>query len=108
MFGSTRHSTPIRTPALLGAGLLVTAPICIFAFQSAAGMPAAPPPVRGFTAQSSAAERKAEETFRAIPKPENNREYMRTISAEPHHAGSPGSRKVAEYILGQFTSWGLN
>ena len=46
--------------------------------------------------------------FRAIPKPENLREYMRTIAAEPHHAGSPGSRKVAEYMLAQFKSWGLN
>ena len=26
---------------------------------------------------------------------------MRAIAAEPHHAGSPGSRKVAEYVLGE-------
>ena len=26
---------------------------------------------------------------RPFPKPENMREYMRTISAEPHHAGQP-------------------
>ena len=43
-----------------------------------------------------------------MPKPENLREYMRVISAEPHHAGSPGSRKVADYVLAQFKSWGLN
>jgi N-acetylated-alpha-linked acidic dipeptidase len=51
---------------------------------------------------------KTEETFRSIPKPENLREYMKAISAEPHHAGSPGSRKVAEYILEKFRSWGLD
>jgi len=68
----------------------------------------APPPIRGFTARSSDAERQAEEKFRAIPRPDNNREYMKTMTEAPHHAGSPGSRKVAEYILGQFTSWGLN
>jgi len=33
---------------------------------------------------------------------------MRIISAEPHHAGAPGSRRVANYILGKFKSWGLN
>ncbi len=33
---------------------------------------------------------------------------MRTITAEPHHAGAPGSRKVADYVLGKFKSWGLN
>ena len=64
--------------------------------------------LRGFTTESSQAERDVEERFRAIPKPENLREHMRVISEAPHHAGSPGSRKVAEYILGQFKSYGLN
>ncbi len=64
--------------------------------------------IRGFTAKSADAQRKAEETFRAVPKPDNLREYMRVISEEPHHAGSAASRKVAEYVLGQFKSWGLN
>jgi N-acetylated-alpha-linked acidic dipeptidase len=67
-----------------------------------------PPPIRGFTPTSSAAERQAEETFRAVPKPENNREYMRVITGHPHHAGSPASRKVAEYILSQYKAWGLD
>ena len=66
------------------------------------------PPIRGFTAASSEVQRQVEEKFRAVPKPENNREYMRVISAEPHHAGSPGSRKVADYVLAQFKAWGLN
>jgi N-acetylated-alpha-linked acidic dipeptidase len=65
-------------------------------------------PIRGFTAASSEIQRQVEEKFRAIPKPENHREYMRVIAAEPHHAGSPGSRKVADYVLSQFKSWGLN
>jgi N-acetylated-alpha-linked acidic dipeptidase len=65
-------------------------------------------PIRGFTPAGSEIQRQVEEKFRAVPKPENNREYMRAISAEPHHAGSPGSRKVAEYVLSQFKSWGLN
>jgi len=68
----------------------------------------APPPLRGFTAKSSEAERQVEEKFRAVPKAENDREYMRTITEHPHHAGSPASRKVAEYILGQYKSWGLS
>jgi N-acetylated-alpha-linked acidic dipeptidase len=68
----------------------------------------APAPIRGFTSHDSAAERQAEEKFRAVPKPENNREYMQTISDAPHHAGSPGSDKVAQYILGKEQSWGLD
>jgi N-acetylated-alpha-linked acidic dipeptidase len=66
------------------------------------------PGIRGFTAASVAAERALEERYRQLPKPENLREYMRVTSAEPHHAGSPGSRKVAEYVLSQFKAWGLD
>jgi N-acetylated-alpha-linked acidic dipeptidase len=83
------------------------ASICTVIFGSAAATQPVPP-LRGFTAQDSLAQRHVEEQFRAIPKPENNREYMRAITEDPHHAGSPASRKVAEYILGQFKSWGLN
>jgi N-acetylated-alpha-linked acidic dipeptidase len=54
------------------------------------------------------AEREREQRFQSVPLPDNLREYMQAIAAEPHHAGSPGSRKVAEYILAKFKSWGLN
>ncbi len=66
------------------------------------------PAVRGFTAGHLAAERALERQFRAVPNPERLREYMREITREPHHAGSPASRGVAEYILAKFTSWGLD
>jgi N-acetylated-alpha-linked acidic dipeptidase len=70
--------------------------------------PQGPAPIRGFTARSSEVQRKVEDTFRAVARPENLRDHMRAIADAPHHAGSPGSRKVAEYILAQFKSWGLN
>ena len=68
----------------------------------------APQRLRGFSAQGSEAERTAEAKFQAVPKPENAREYMQKITAKPHHAGSPASREVAEYILGLEKSWGLD
>src|SRR5512144_1007064 len=64
--------------------------------------------IRGFTSPHVAGERERELRLQAFPSADNLRDYMRTISAEPHHAGSVGSRKVAEYILGKFKSWGLN
>ncbi len=67
-----------------------------------------PPPIRGFVGASAGAEREVERRFQAVPSPEKLREYMRTITEEPHHAGAPGSRKVAEYVLATFKSWGLN
>jgi N-acetylated-alpha-linked acidic dipeptidase len=67
-----------------------------------------PPGILGFTSDGVNAERALERQFRAIPSPEKLREYMRAITQDPHHAGSPGSRKVAEYILAKFKSWGLD
>jgi N-acetylated-alpha-linked acidic dipeptidase len=66
------------------------------------------PGIRGFTPSTVSAEKEWEQKFQAIPQPANLREYMQAIAAEPHHAGSPGGRKVAEYILARFRSWGLN
>jgi len=66
------------------------------------------PGIRGFTPSAAPSERELERRFQAIPQPANIRDYMQAISAEPHHAGSAGSRRVAEYIAGKFKSWGLN
>ena len=49
-------------------------------------------PLQGFTRESSVAERHWEAKFRAIPSPQNQREYMLRLSAHPHHVGSPTSR----------------
>ena len=86
---------------------VIVAAVCLLAVPSTVRTQSRAP-IRGFTAADTDVQRQVEEKFRAVPKPENNREYMRTITAEPHHAGSPGSRKVAEYVLAQFKSWGLN
>jgi N-acetylated-alpha-linked acidic dipeptidase len=49
-----------------------------------------------------------EERFRTIPQPDRIREYARVMSEEPHAAGSPASRRVAEYVLQNFQQWGLD
>ncbi len=96
---------PVRFPSRICLAGFTAAFVLLFV--PSADPQTAAPEVAGFTADSAAAQRKTEEAFRGIPKPENLREYMKAISAEPHHAGSSGSRKVAEYILSKFTSWGL-
>jgi len=63
--------------------------------------------LRGFLPDEVSAQHEREKTFRAVPDPERLREYMRVITEEPHHAGSPGSRQVAHYMVEQFLSWGL-
>jgi N-acetylated-alpha-linked acidic dipeptidase len=75
-----------------------------------AAVPAAQPQphIRGFSAADDEAERQVEQKFRTIPDAGNLRERMRAITSTPHHAGSAASRRVAEYILAQYTSWGLD
>ena len=62
----------------IAAGLL-TAAACTPLLQSSTGEEA---PLLGFSAESSRAERQWEEKFKAIPKPENLREYMRRLTVK--------------------------
>src|SRR5213596_1710013 len=64
--------------------------------------------LRGFTAESAKAEREWEVKFRAIPSPDSLREYMRRLSARPHHVGSPYDKDNAEWLLATFKSFGLD
>lgn len=56
----------------------------------------------------SQTQRDWEEKLRAIPKPDNLREYMKKLSARPHHLGSPYDKENAEWILSKFKEWGLD
>jgi N-acetylated-alpha-linked acidic dipeptidase len=49
-----------------------------------------------------------EEKFRAIPSPQNLRDYMQRLSARPHHVGSPYDKDNAEWIAAKLKSWGLD
>src|SRR5213594_2827865 len=72
---------------------------------------AAPPPnddLRGFGAEAAKVEREWEAKFRAIPSPDSLREYMRHLSARPHHVGSPYDKDNADWILAKFKSFGLD
>jgi N-acetylated-alpha-linked acidic dipeptidase len=62
----------------------------------------------GFAPRSSQTERDWEAKFRSIPDPTNLREYMRRLSARPHHVGSPYDKDNADWILAHFKGWGLD
>ncbi len=47
-----------------------------------------------------------EEKFRAMPKPDNLREYMKRLSARPHHLGSPYGKDNAEWLAAKFKEFG--
>jgi N-acetylated-alpha-linked acidic dipeptidase len=44
--------------------------------------------------------------FRAIPEARNLGEYVRIMSARPHHLGSAYGKQNAEWILARFREWG--
>ena len=65
-------------------------------------------PIRGFPPEEAAAERDREAKARAIPQSERIRTYLERMSAKPHHAGSPGSKAVADYATALMKEWGLD
>ncbi|HSU59524.1 MAG TPA: transferrin receptor-like dimerization domain-containing protein [Bryobacteraceae bacterium] len=65
-------------------------------------------PMRGFQTKAILSEQKLEEQAQAIPDTARMRQYVNFMAAEPHHAGSPRSKAVAEYLLGMLKEWGLD
>ena len=63
-------------------------------------------PLQGFTPANSATEREWESKFRVLPSPDNQREYMRRLSARPHNVGTAYDKENAEWILTKFKEWG--
>ncbi len=64
--------------------------------------------LRGFSDASARTQREWERKFAAVPDPDSLREYMRILSARPHHLGSPADSVNAEWLLNKFKSWGLD
>ena len=64
--------------------------------------------MRGFLTKDVPAEQKLEQQVRTIPDPDRLRKYMDFIASQPHNAGSPQSKAIAEYILGRLKEWGLD
>ena len=62
----------------------------------------------GTVSRESAPAQNWEKEFRAIPDPARLREYMKKLTAHPHHLGSPYDKENAEWILSRFKEWGLD
>src|SRR5436190_9883660 len=88
--------------------LVLTILFCLAGLVLAAAAVNEPATLAGYSAEASRAERDWEAKFRSIPKPENLREYMKRLSARPHHVGSAYDKDNAEWILSKFKEWGLD
>jgi N-acetylated-alpha-linked acidic dipeptidase len=79
-----------------------------FALASTAFPDAQVRPIRGFPDDAVATQRQREEQFRKVPDSARLKEYMEAMAGEPHVAGQPSSKKVADYALAKFKSFGLD
>jgi N-acetylated-alpha-linked acidic dipeptidase len=69
--------------------------------------PDPPRPRLGFIASSRDAERQAEIDMLAAPRPDRARAWLRALTEEPHVAGTPQGKKVAEYVRDRLLEIGL-
>ncbi len=60
----------------------------------------------GFSRENMEKQRSIEEQFDASLKRENLRDWMKRLTARPHHLGSSHGKQNAEFIASQFRAWG--
>ena len=60
----------------------------------------------GFSAENSAKQKSLEAKFDSALKRENQREWMKRLSARPHAVGSAYGKENAEFMASLFKSWG--
>src|SRR5690242_1627007 len=78
--------------------------ITVFAQQKPGGA-AASAQVFGF--RDFTQQRQWDQKFIAVPDAKRAEEHLRTLTAEPHVAGSPEDRKTADYVAQKFKEAGL-
>ena len=76
--------------------------------STALGLENGQPALRGYLPEHAASEVQWEQKFRALPDATNIREYVRRLSARPHHVGSPYDKENAEWLAEQLRSFGLD
>jgi N-acetylated-alpha-linked acidic dipeptidase len=64
--------------------------------------------ITGFTKENADTEIKAEEKFDSYLKASNLDEWMKKLTAKPHHLGSATGKQYAEWMRDQFKSWGYD
>src|SRR5688572_897440 len=81
------------------------------ALLAIAGLSAAPAddkPILGFSDDAASGQRALEAKFDAQVRADNLRDWMKRLTARPHHVGSPYGKESAEFIASQFKSWGYD
>lgn len=62
--------------------------------------------IMGFNEEGSKAQLQLETDYDKLLKASNLDEWMKYLSAKPHHVGSPYDKEVVDFVAAQFKSWG--
>src|SRR6478672_6581456 len=89
-----RHGLPLRVLCVLCGG---------YFFSAAPSQPS----IYGFTERSSSGQRSWERRFLVLPSPDKARDAHAFLTAEPHVAGSPRDRVLAEWVRDRWREYGL-
>ncbi len=90
---------PISALALLPLRILLLACLsCPAATNDAA--------ILGFAPESVGRQRALESRFDGMLQRDDLRDWMKRMTAHPHHLGSPYNHELTEFIAAQFRSWG--
>ena len=77
----------------------ITPILCLMAlFWCRGAMADQDPALVGFSAASAEAQRRVEERFLALPRPESFRRHLERLTRDPHPAGSAANRRLADYL----------
>jgi len=79
--------------------------ITLYAQKEPAGQQS---PLLGFDRDGSSRERALEKQFDSFIKKDDLRDWMKRLSARPHHLGSAYDKENAEFIASLFRSWGFD
>jgi N-acetylated-alpha-linked acidic dipeptidase len=63
--------------------------------------------ISGFDRSAVGSQRALEKQFDSFINKNDLRDWMRRLSARPHHVGSPGGKENADFLASLFKSWGF-
>lgn len=81
-------------------------PLCLVSSLFAQSV--APVQILGFSSENAAMQVAREATFDAQLKAQNLNDWMKRLTAHPHHLGSAYNKQNADFIAAQFRSWGYD
>jgi N-acetylated-alpha-linked acidic dipeptidase len=101
----------VRAISKTGISLRILCTLCVLGVLCIDSAPAQiqkpAPPIYGFTTKSAIVERAIERRFLALPSADNARDAHAFLTAEPHVAGTPRDRVLAEWVRDRWREYGL-